>query len=329
MSELRWNPLLAEWVGTATNRQERTVLPPTNVCPLCPTRPGGPQTEIPESEFDIVVFENRFPALSADPEPPAAEGTSIYPVRPARGVCEVVVYTPDHTSSLAAEPVEQAYKLVRVWADRFEELGSLDFVKYVFAFENRGEAVGVTLHHPHGQIYAYPFVPPVIARELDASRQYEDVHGRCLLCDVVVEERRDGRRIVAENASFSAYVPFAARWPYEVHLTPSRHVQALTEMDDAEHRDLAAVLKAVLVGFDRLFDRPMPYVLAIHQRPTDGHRYDYYHLHVELYPPMRSATRLKVLAGSEIGAGFSFNDTMPEATAGELRELVPDARWPT
>jgi UDPglucose--hexose-1-phosphate uridylyltransferase len=327
MSELRWNPMLGEWVATATHRQDRTFEPTDAACPLCPTVPGGTPTEIPDADFDVAVFENRFPSLERDPEPPAVEGTTLYPVRPSRGVCEVVVYTPRHASSLASEPVEQIYKLVRVWADRFESLGSLDFIKYVFEFENKGEAVGVTLHHPHGQIYAYPFVPPQIQRELDTARAYEDANGRCLLCDVVQEERRDGRRIVAENAAFTAYVPFFARWPYEVHIASTRHLQALTEMDDTEHRELAAMLKAVLVAYDGLFDRSFPYLMAIHQRPTDGYRYDFYHFHVEFYPPMRSETRLKYLAGSETGAGMFINDTLPEAKAAELRSRVPDARW--
>ena len=142
MSELRWNPLLGEWVATATQRQERTFLPPPDFCPLCPTLPGGFPTEVPASDYDIVVFENRFPSLQRDPEPPSEPGSDLYPVRPSQGVCEVVLYAPRHTSTLAQEPVEQIFKLVRVWIDRFEELGALDFVSYVFIFENKGEAIG-------------------------------------------------------------------------------------------------------------------------------------------------------------------------------------------
>jgi UDPglucose--hexose-1-phosphate uridylyltransferase len=321
MSELRWNPMLAEWV--ATGERDRSAIATADVCPLCPTRPGGPRTAIAESAYDVAVVESPFAALHPEPEPPGVEGTSLFAVRPARGVCELVAYTSNHASSLAVEPVEQSYKLVRVWADRFDELGSLDFVKYVFTFENGGAR-----DHPHAEIHAYPFVPPVIARELEAARQYEDSHGRCLLCDLVAEERHAARRIVTENASFAAYIPFFARCPYEVHVTPVRHVQSVVEMDDVEHRDLAAVLKAVLAGFDALADGPSPYTLSIHQRPTDGHRYDYYHLHIELYPALRSATRTSPRAASETGAGFFVNDIPPEATAEELRVVVPDARWP-
>ena len=328
MSELRWNPLLGEWVATATHRQQRTFMPPAEFCPLCPTQTGGFLTEVPESTYDIVVFENRFPSLRRAPEVPAVEGTELYPVRPSQGVCEVVLYSPNHTSSLAVEPVEQVYKLVRVWTDRFVELGALDFVKYVFIFENKGEAIGVTLHHPHGQIYSYPFIPPRIMRELEQSRAHSERRGgRCLLCDMVIEERRDGRRIVAENRSFVAYIPFFARWPYELHIASTRHLQALTDLEEAEQRELAELLKMVLAAFDRLFNISFPYMMVMHQRPTDGGSYDYYHFHIEFYPPLRTAHKLKYLAGSETGAGMFINDTLAEEKAAELRALVTPVVW--
>ena len=327
MSELRWNPLLGEWVATATHRQERTFMPPADFCPLCPTKPGGFPTEVPESDYDLVVFENRFPSLRPDPPVPAVEGTELYPVRPGQGVCEVVLYTPHHSSTLAEEPVEQIYKLVRVWTDRFVELGALPFVDYVFEFENKGEAIGVTLHHPHGQIYAYPFTPPRVEVELQQSRAHKDKTGRCLLCDIVAEERRDARRVVAENASFVAYIPFFARYPYEVHISSLRHLQALTDMSDAEQRDLAEMLKQVIVAYDKLFNLSFPYMMVLHQRPTDGAAYDYYHFHIEFYPPLRTATKLKYLAGSETGAGMFINDTLAEEKAAELRSHVTPVVW--
>ena len=327
MSELRWNPLLGEWVATATHRQERTFLPPADFCPLCPTKEGGFPTEVPESTYDLVVFENRFPSLRTDPPPPAVEATALYPVRPGQGVCEVVLYSPNHSSTLAQEPVEQIYKLVRVWTDRFRELGALDFVDYVFEFENKGEAIGVTLHHPHGQIYAYPFIPPRIKQELEQSRAYQANTGRCLLCDIVADERRDGRRIVAENNSFVAYIPFFAGYPYEVHISASRHLQALTDLRDAEQRDLAELLKMVLTAYDKLFNLSFPYIMVLHQRPTDGEAYDYYHFHIEFYPPLRTATKLKYLAGSETGAGLFINDTLAEEKAAELRSHVAPIVW--
>lgn len=327
MSELRWNPLSGEWVATATERQDRTFLPPDDYCPLCPTKPDGFPTEVPESSYDIVVFENRFPSLKTVPDDPVVESSAPYPVRPSQGVCEVVLYSPNHSSSLAEEPVEQIYKLVRVWSDRFQQLGVLEFVNYVFIFENKGEAIGVTLHHPHGQIYAYPFIPPRIATELQQFADYQKASGKCLLCDVLAEEVNAKRRIVAENDSFAAVIPFSARWPYETHIYSKRHFQALTDMSDVETKDLASILKTVLVAFDKLFDISFPYMMVMHQRPVDGQPYDFYHFHIEFYPPLRSANRLKYLAGSETGAGMFINDTLPEEKAAELRAYVREVVW--
>lgn len=327
MSELRWNPLLGEWVATATHRQDRTFLPPDDFCPLCPTKEGGFPTEVPESDYDIAVFENRFPSLTPVPEDPAVEGSELYPVRPAQGVCEVILYSANHTSSLAQEPVEQIYKLVRVWTDRFRELGALEFVKYVFIFENKGEAIGVTLHHPHGQIYAYPFIPPRISRELEQAEAHHQGAGKCLFCEIVLAEQRDSRRIVAQNDSFIAVLPFFARWPYETHLYSKRHYQALDDMSPDEQKDLATILKAVLVAFDKLFDISFPYMMVMHQRPVDGAAYNYYHFHIEFYPPLRTANKMKYLAGSETGAGMFINDSLPEVKAAELRSHVEPVVW--
>jgi UDPglucose--hexose-1-phosphate uridylyltransferase len=327
MSELRWHPLMGEWVATATHRQDRTFLPPADFCPLDPTQPGGFPTEIPEPTYDIVVFENRFPSLRPEPEAPAVEATELYPVRPGQGICEVIVYTPKHSSTLAQEPVEQIDKLVRVWTDRFVVLGKLDYVDYVFIFENKGEAIGVTLHHPHGQIYGFPFIPPRVQRELEQSHAHHDLTGHCLICDIMAEERRDGRRVIAENESFIAVIPFFARYPYEVHIYSTQHKQALTDFDRTEQKDLAELLKMVLVAFDKIFNLSFPYMMVLHQRPTDGASYDYYHFHIEFYPPLRTATKLKYLAGSETGAGMFINDTLAEQKAAELRAHIEPAVW--
>lgn len=322
MSELRWNPFLSEWVITATHRQDRTFLPPRDYCPLCPTKPGSPPTEIDRADFEIAVFENRFPSLRPLPEQPSVEGTILMPVRPSIGACEVVVYTPDHDGSLAEAPTQHIERLVAVWAHRTLELGAAPYVEYVFVFENRGAAIGVTLDHPHGQIYAYPFVPPLIAREVTAAREHAAAHGSCLWCRVQAEELEDGRRVVAQNAGWVARVPFAAHWPYEVHLVPRRHVGWIHELGVDERRDLAAILRAVLRGYDRLFGFALPYIMAIHQRPVSGDGDGSYHLHIEFSPPNRSPTKLKYLAGSETAAGAFINDTLPEETAAQLRDVV-------
>ena len=327
MSELRWHPLMGEWVATATHRQDRTFLPPKDFCPLCPTKEGGFPTEIAEPTYDIVVFENRFPSLLPNPPEPAVEGSKLYPVEKSYGECEVVVYTPEHNSTLANQPIEQIYKLVQVWTDRYAELSQLEFVKYVFIFENKGEAIGVTLHHPHGQIYAYPFIPPRVARELEQSKAYHEKTGNCLICDILTEEKRDGRRIVTENNSFVAYIPFFARYPYELHIASKRHWQELTQMSGDETVDLAEILKQVLVAFDKLFNISFPYMMVLHGQPSDGGDYNYYHFHIEFYPPLRTATKLKYLAGSESGAGLFINDTLAEEKAAELRNLIEPVVW--
>jgi UDPglucose--hexose-1-phosphate uridylyltransferase len=320
VSELRWHPLLGEWVATATHRQERTFFPPEDYCPLCPTKPGGFPTEVPAQSYDIVVFENKFPSLQRDPPEPAVAGTELEPVAPARGACEVVLYTPEHHRTLTELPVRRIEHLVRVWRDRTHALLARPEVEHVFPFENKGAAIGVTLSHPHGQIYAYPFVPPIVAREVARAQAYRASHGQCLFCAVRDRERRDACRIVAEDEGWLAYIPFFARYPYETHLVVDRCIRGLLDLDPAEVRGLARLLKRVLIGFDRLFDVSFPYIMAIHQGPKGDAPY---HLHVEFYPPMRSANRLKYLAGSEAGAGMFINDTLAEEKAAELRAVVP------
>jgi UDPglucose--hexose-1-phosphate uridylyltransferase len=323
MSELRWNPVLEEWVITATERQDRTFLPPADYCPLDPTKPGGFPTEIPASNYHIAVFQNKFPSLRPDPPAPAVEGTELHPVAPAYGVCEVIVYTPQHEGTLAQRPVDEIEQLIHVWTDRFRELGARDGIEYVYIFENKGEAIGVTLHHPHGQIYAFPFIPPRIQKELDSSERHRQRTGECLFCRIVRDELADGRRIVIESPGFVAAVPFFARWPYEVHLWSRRHVGSLPELDSGECRELARVLKTLLVKYDKLWDFSMPYMMLLHQRPTDGRPHEGYHFHFEFYPPHRTPTKLKFLAGVESGTGTFINDTLAEEKAAELRAAGP------
>ena len=324
MSELRWNPILQEWVITATSRQERTFLPPKDYCPLCPTPPGSEfPTEVPLADYELVTFENKFPSLHPVPPEPAIEPTDLYQVRPAQGVCEVILYTPAHEGTLADRSVSDIDRLIQVWTDRYLELGALDFVKYVMVFENKGQVIGVTLTHPHGQLYAFPFVPPKLQRELDSCREHRERTGRCLFCDVVQEERRDGRRIVWENDGWLAVIPFYARWPYEVHVIAKAHRLALPDLTVEERLDLARTLKAVMRKYDNLWGFSMPYMMAVHQAPTDGGDHTYSHLHVEFYPPHRSKEKLKFPASVETSAGTFINDTLPEEKAAELRAAPP------
>ncbi len=315
---LRWHPLREEWVAYAPYRQTRTFLPPPEYDPLAPTSDPRHPTELPPGTWEIAVFENRFPSLMADPpEAPSA----IVPTAPGSGACEVVVFTQEARGSLGGLPLERVELLVDVWADRTAELGARDEVAYVMPFENRGVEVGVTLPHPHGQIYAYPFVPPLPAREHDAERRHFERHGTALLATHLVAERADGRRIVVRAEAAVAIVPAYARYPYETWVAPLRSAATLGDLAPSERADLARVLKTALLKLDGLWDRAMPYVMVLHQAPTDGRPHPESHLHFEIYPAFRSPGRLKYLAGTEVGAGMFANDTLPEATAAELRAV--------
>jgi len=303
MSEQRFNELRGEPVIYAVHRQNRTFLPAEERCPLCPTPAGAAiQTEIPFPAFEIAVFDNLFPAFSAP-----------------RGAAEVVVYTDSHHDSFGTLAPERAAALMWVWRHRYQELGAREDIQYVLIFENRGVEVGVTLHHPHGQIYGYPFLPPVPGLEMAADARL----GGCALCALAQAEREDGRRVLFENEDVIAYVPFAARWPYEAHLVMRRHRPSLLDCTDIELRRLAAALQRIARGYDALFARAFPYVMVVHQAPTDGGRQG--HLHVEFYPPLRTAEKLKYLAGSEQGAGTFIGDTLPEESAVALREAIDRA----
>jgi len=319
VSELRWNPLLEEWVVTATHRQERTFFPPPDYCPFCPTESGGFPTEVPASSYDIVVLQNKFPSFQPDPPAPAVEGHALTPVLPATGICEVVLYSPEHDASLVSLGRDTVYKLVQVWRDRYQELGSRPDIEYVLVFENRGQEVGVTLTHPHGQIYAFSYVPPIPRRELANMSRYWLRERRCLMCDLLEREIRDGVRLISEFGSFHVVVPFYARFPYEVHIVPERHVGGLPDLNEQEDWELAGAIYDVVVRYDSLYSAPMPYMMALHQMPTDGGQHRCYHFHVEFYPLRRSANKLKYRAGCESGAGTFITDALPETWAEELR----------
>lgn len=321
MSEMRWNPIMGEWVVTATHRQDRTFLPPEGYCPLCPTAEGGFPTEIHEPAYEMVVFENKFPSLRGTPDAPAVEGTDLMPVRGSLGLCEVVLYSSDHKSSLAEMPLQKIEHLVRVWKDRYEELGNKPEIEYVFIFENKGEAIGVTIHHPHGQIYAFSYLPPRIERELTNEAKHLEKTGNCLHCDILKHEFREKKRVVVETDMFVAIIPFYARYPYEVHVYSKEHRGAISEFTDEEQDDLARILNVLLKKYDALWKFSMPYMMVMHQKPTDGKDWPGCHFHIEFYPPLRTPEKLKYLAGCESGAGTFVNDTLPEDKAAELRAV--------
>ncbi len=292
---------------------------PQDWCPFCPG-----SGRVPE-HYDVYIYPNDFPAFTVPPPLPAIEGDEFYKVRPSRGKCDVVLYSSDHHASLPQLPVEHLVKLVRLWRSRFRELKALPGIKYVLIFENKGAVIGVTMPHPHGQIYSFPFIPPRLERELAAARAHRRRHRRCLFCDILKKERGDGRRIIAENAAFTAFIPFYARWPYEVHIFSRRHLGTIEDLRASEERALAEILKWVTLKYDNLYQMSFPYMMLLHQTPARG-RYPFFHFHIEFYPPHRSKEKLKYLASVETGSGTFLNDSLAEEKAAELRAVKP-VRW--
>lgn len=303
-TQLRRDPLLDEWIAIASHRQVRTHLPPPDECPLCPSV-GGRHTEIPSPSYEVVVFENRFPSLGGD-----------------AGRCEVVCFTDEHDASFGDLKPSQVRLVVDALADRTEVLGARPDVKQVFCFENRGKEIGVTLEHPHGQIYAYPYLPPRTGKVLASMRKHQDTTGRNLFTDILAAEHESGERVVAESEHWTAFVPMAARWPVEVHLYPrQRRIPDLPALEDAERDDLAQIYPYLLRTFDNLYDRPTPYIAAWHQAPA-GARHEW-NVHLQLFSIRRAEDKLKYLAGSESAMGAFITDTVPEDVAARLREVAP------
>jgi galactose-1-phosphate uridylyltransferase (family 1) len=320
-SQLRFDALLGDWVTVASHRQTRTFLPPAHECPLCPSREGH-ATEVPESDYQVVVFENRFPSLAtgvvrdvpaAAPEAPLAE------LRPGFGRCEVVCFTSDHDRVFADLGAERARLVVDVWAERTAELSALDGVEQVFCFENHGEEIGVTLSHPHGQIYAYPFVTSRVEKVLGSVQRHRTATGGDLFADLVAAEAA-GPRVVSANEYWTAFVPAAARWPYEVQFFPLRKVPDLPALAEAERDAFVQVYLDVLARFARRFDTPMPYIASWNQAPVRNR--DDWWLHLQLFSLRRAPGKLKYLAGSESGMGAFITDTNPEDIAEQLRSVV-------
>ncbi|HEX5542683.1 MAG TPA: galactose-1-phosphate uridylyltransferase [Micromonospora sp.] len=318
-SQVRYDPLLDEWVTFAAHRQDRTHLPPSDQCPLCPSTPQH-STEIPARDYDVVVFENRFPSFSQRPVLPSVPH-SLTPARPGGGRCEVLCFTADHHGSFSTLGPDRIRMIIDVWADRSSKLAALPGVEQVFCFENRGEEIGVTLQHPHGQIYAYPFVTPQTRRMLRSAQAYARAHcGANLFAALLAAERAAGDRVVAANEHWTAFVPAAARWPFEIHLFPHRRVPDIPALSDAERRSLAALHPQVLRRLDGLFAAPMPYIAAWHQAPVRIDR-DVFYLHLRVFSPQRAPGKLKFLAGSESGMGAFINDVLPEEAARRLRAV--------
>ena len=321
-SRLRFDRQTGQWVIIAALRQDRTYKPPPDQCPLCPS-PSGQTSEVPAPDYDVVVFENRFPSVSGAGTSaftlPDIEGDA-FVAAPGHGRCEIICFCSDHDGSFAGLEHAHARLVVDAWRHRTEDLLASPGIEQVFCFENRGEEIGVTLTHPHGQIYGYPYLPPRAADMLRVARAHRARNGGNLFADVLAHEVADGSRVVARTDQFTAFVPFAARWPVEVHLYPNRFVRSLTELDDAELDGFAQMYLDVLRRFDRMYPTPLPYISALHQySDTDTQREGYFH--VELMSVRRSATKLKYLAASESAMGAFISDVTPESIARRLRAV--------
>ncbi len=325
---MRQDVLSGEWVSHAAARQNRVFLPPADQDPLAPQTAANP-SEIPDS-YDVAVFENRSPSfgplLEDDNAPTGLDDTAAIGLGRSRtsvGRCEVVCFAPDHEGSFGSQTVGRARTVIEAWAHRTEALSALPGIEQVFVFENRGEEIGVTLPHPHGQIYAYPFITPrtrgllrsiesvgddLFARILDFERGVGDAAG----------QPGAGERVIASTEHFTAYVPFAARWPLEIHLLPHRHVPDLAGLTTAERDDLAPLYRRLVRALDALYDTPTPYIAAWHQAPVRSHR-DSVRLMLQITSPRRAADKLKYLAGSEAAMGAFIGDVTPEAQAAFIR----------
>lgn len=317
-SELRFDRQTGEWITIAPQRQDRTYMPDAAHCPLCPD-PSGLTTEVPAADYDVVVFENRFPCFTGEPDQPPTTDDMLVSA-PAHGRCELICFSSNHFGSFADLGHAHARLVVDAWRHRTADLMPLPGVAQVFCFENRGHEVGVTLTHPHGQIYGYPFLPPRTVDMLRQADAYRTAHGGNLFADLLAHEVSDGRRVIGRTELVTAFVPFAARWPVEVHIYPNRLVHNLTELDDDELGDFTRIYLDILQRFDRLYSHPLPYISALHQYTDNAAQHEGY-FHVELLSVRREEHKLKYLAASESAMGAFLNDVIPETIAARLREL--------
>jgi len=330
--EERWHPLRGEWVIVAAHRQDRpwsgdtvqTEQPELSEyvpdCYLCPgnSRVSG---QVNPAYEQIFVFDNDHPSVAMDAPKSDAPPSSVYSARPATGISRVVCYTPKHNLTLTELEQPEIVNLMSTWSEQYLLLSQHREINHVLIFENKGTAVGVSNPHPHCQIYANNFVFKTIENEARASRKYFEENARILFQDVIKAEQQDGRRIIAENDSAIAFLPYFARYAYEVFVAPKETHSSVATLSSQEIDDFADVLKRVLVKFDNLWKMPFPYVMPLDRAPTDGGDYGSFHFHIEFHPPLRKPNLLKYLAGPEIGGGNFLSDTAPEEKAAELRAL--------
>ncbi|NLW58093.1 galactose-1-phosphate uridylyltransferase [Bifidobacterium pseudolongum subsp. globosum] len=335
--QMRRDPLTGDWIPMATARMNRpiTIGPGATATgnPLAARKPGDPYQdgEVPDTDYNVVVFENRFPSMVQVPGVPnetvEVDDDPLWLQRPASGRCEVICFDPNEHGLPADLPVERLRTVVEAWAFRTAELSAIDGLEQIYVFENHGQEIGVSLAHPHGQIYAYPFIAPKLEQELKHTEAYHERTGGNLLADIMRAEIDAGERVIMRNGSWVAYVPAAARWPLEVHVQPLRDVRTLDELDDHERWDLAQMYSQLLKRGNMFFDTgdgkgmDLPYIAAWHQAPVHDPRGGHYRLNLQFFSFRRAANKIKYLAGSESGMAAWVSDTTPELIAQRFHEL--------
>jgi UDPglucose--hexose-1-phosphate uridylyltransferase len=324
-NEIRFDPVLREWVIVAQNRTVRPVLGKTftnenlqYACPFCPDAPEG------AGEWVVKAVPNRFPALSREVSGKFADETQVldfYRKRPGKGDCEVLLYTQDHNKTLGDLSITNIVALIELWKERLIHHMKEEELKYSFIFENRGEIIGVTLSHPHGQMYSFPFIPPRIEKAIESSKIYWDEHQSCLFCKIVETELKDKSRVIEENEDFVAFIPYFAKWPFEIHIYPKQHYSYISQIPSNQSKNFATIIKHVVQRLDKLYGFIMPYVFSHHNAPYNCGEVGHFHYHIEIYPPYRAKDRIKYIAGVEMGTYTFINPTNPQDNAKALREI--------
>lgn len=313
MAELRWHPLTKDWIMIASHRQNRPQMP-KDWCPFCPG-----SGKVPDS-FEVYKYDNDFPALSQTPPPPDDVAGDFYKTADCYGKCEVILYSSGHTVTVPELSDAHMNKLVDLWCERFADITADPKIKYCYIFENRGEAVGVTMPHPHGQIYGYSFIPKKLQLETASAREHLDSTGNCIFCDMLQAERKDEQRVIFQNEHFTVFLPFFCEYPYGVYIMSNRHCQYITDFTAEERTALGITIKQTAGMLDSLFGFAFPYMMCMHNAPVNSGDYsDDFHFHIEFFPPMRSADKIKFNAASETGAWAHCNPTCPEETSKELQ----------
>jgi len=315
MSELRWDPIRCEWVATATARMDRPQMP-KDWCPFCPG-----SGKVPD-KYDVHIYPNDFPTFASPPPEPDLVGDDLFKTEESWGGCEVVLYHPDHNTTLPDLSPEHLEKISGLWQKRYMELSENPHVKFVYIFENNGEDIGVTMPHPHGQIFAFPFVPTIIKSEIQNSGSHFEKTGKCLHCEILGRELSEKSRLIFENHHFAAILPFYARWPFEIHLYSKAHLPHIGKFDSATLKSLGRSVQKTVRLYNAYFGFAPGYMMVMHQAPVDSGAENFYHFHTEFYPANRSRTKLKYRAGCETGAGTFINDSAPEEKAAELRSFL-------